>query len=314
MHKILISDKLGQSGLDYLEQCDDVTYDMKTGLSKEEIIGIIGEYDGLIVRSGTRPDADIIGAGSKLKAIGRAGIGVDNIDLEAATKQGVIVMNTPRANSIATAEQTMALMLAVNRHTAQSHMSVGEGKWERSKFVGTELYGKTLGVLGFGYIGRLVTQRAQAFGMTVVAYDPYVNQALADELNVKLLSLDEMLGAADIITLHAIVTDETKGMINAGNIAKMKDGAMIVNVARGKLINEADLAEALKSGKLAAAALDVFFVEPPTDSPLIGLDNVLHTPHLGASSKEAQAAVGSQIAEQVVNVLRGNPAVNQVNG
>ncbi|MEM7800504.1 MAG: hydroxyacid dehydrogenase [Chloroflexota bacterium] len=314
MYKILISDKLGQSGLDYLEQCDDVIYDMKTGLSKEEIIGIIGDYDGLIVRSGTRPDAEIIAAGSKLKAIGRAGIGVDNIDLKAATEHGVIVMNTPRANSIATAEQTLALMLAVNRHTAQSHKSVGEGKWERSKYVGTELYGKTLGILGFGYIGRLVTQRAQAFGMTVVAYDPYVNQTLADELNVTLLPLDEMLAAADIITLHAIVTDETKGMINAENIAKMKDGAMIVNVARGKLINESDLADALKSGKLAAAALDVFSVEPPTNSPLIGLENVLHTPHLGASSKEAQAAVGSQIAEQVVNVIRGNSAVNQVNG
>lgn len=314
MYKVLISDKLGQSGLDYLETCDDVTYDMQTGLSKEEIIGIIGEYDALIVRSGTRPDADIIAAGSKLKAIGRAGIGVDNIDLAAATDKGVIVMNTPRANSIATAEQTLTLMLAVNRHTAQSHASVKEGKWERSKFVGTEIYGKTLGVLGFGYIGRLVTQRAQAFGMTVVAYDPYVNPDLAAELNVKLLSLDEMLAAADMITLHAIVTDETKEIINAENIAKMKDGAMLVNVARGKLVNEADLADALKSGKLAAAALDVFYVEPPSESPLIGLDNVLHTPHLGASSREAQAAVGSQIAEQVVDVLRGNPAVNQVNG
>ncbi len=303
--KILISDKLGQAGLDLLDTLEDVSYDMKTGLSKDELIAIMPEYDGLIIRSGTRPDADIIAAGSNLKVIGRAGIGVDNIDLEAATKHGVTVVNTPRANSIATAEQTLALMLSMNRFTAQSHASVGAGNWNRGDYVGTELYGKTLGVIGFGYIGRLVTARAQAFGMKVVAADPYVSVEAAAELDVELLPLDGLLAVADMITLHAIVTDETKEMINAESISKMKDGVMLVNVARGKLVNEEELAAALQSGKVAAAGLDVFYSEPPENCPLIGLPNVTHTPHLGASSKEAQAAVGIQIVEQVVKVLKG---------
>lgn len=305
MHKILISDKLGQAGLDLLDTLDGVSYEMKTGLSKDELIAIMPEYDGLIIRSGTSPDADIIAAGTNLKVIGRAGIGVDNIDIAAATKHGVTVVNTPRANSIATAEQTMALMLTINRFTAHSHGSVAAGNWNRGDYVGTELHSKTLGVIGFGYIGRLVTARAQAFGMKVVAYDPYVTAEAAAELDVQLLSLDDLLATADIFTLHAIVTDETKEMINSDTINKMKDGAMIINVARGKLINENDLAVALTSGKLAAAGLDVFYSEPPEGSPLIGLPNVTHTPHLGASSKEAQAAVGIQIVEQVVKTLNG---------
>ncbi|MFT5195172.1 MAG: D-3-phosphoglycerate dehydrogenase [Cellvibrionaceae bacterium] len=303
--KILISDKLGQAGLDLLAATANVSYDMKTGLSKDELIAIIPEYDGLIIRSDTRPDADVITAGAKLKAIGRAGIGVDNIDLAAAKTHGIKVVNTPRANSIATAEQTLTLMLSINRFTAHSHASVGAGNWNRGDYVGTEIYGKTLGVIGFGYIGRLVTARAQAFGMKVVAADPYVSADAASDLGVELLPLDELLSRADLITLHAIVTDETKEMINADAIAKMKDGVMLVNVARGKLIDENALADALKSGKVAAAGLDVFYSEPPTDSPLIGLSNVTHTPHLGASSKEAQAAVGIQIVEQVLKVLNG---------
>ncbi|MFK7801086.1 MAG: NAD(P)-dependent oxidoreductase, partial [Anaerolineae bacterium] len=196
-------------------------------------------------------------------------------------------------------------MLTINRFTAHSHASVGAGNWNRADYVGTEIHGKTLGVIGFGYIGRLVTARAQAFGMNVVAADPYVSADAASELGVELLPLDELLGRADIITLHAIVTDETKEMINADAISKMKDGVMLVNVARGKLIDEAALADALQSGKVAAAGLDVFYSEPPQDCPLIGLPNVTHTPHLGASSKEAQAAVGIQIVEQVLKVLDG---------
>ena len=313
MYKILISDKLGQPGLDQLDALEDVSYDLKTGLSKEEIIEIIGDYDALIVRSGTRPDADIIAAGTKLKAIGRAGIGVDNIDLEAATKHNVVVMNTPRANSIATAEQTMTLMLAVSRHTAPAHASLANGEWARSKYVGTEIYNKTLGIIGLGYIGRLVAARAQAFGMRVIAYDPFVAPAVGSEIDVELLPLDEMLPQADYITLHSVITDQTKEMINADLIAKMKPGVILINVARGKLINEADLAAGLKSGQVGAAALDVFYVEPPENNPLIGLPNVLHTPHLGASSREAQAAVGIEVVNQVVDVLRGGPAVNQVN-
>lgn len=305
MYKILVSDKLGQAGLDLLEATPNVSYDMKLGLSKDELIAIIPDYDGLIIRSDTQPDADVIAAGTRLKAIGRAGIGVDNIDLVAATAHGIKVVNTPRSNSIATAEQTLTLMLSMKRFTAHSHASVGAGGWNRDDYVGTEIFGKTLGVIGFGYIGRLVAARAQAFGMNVIAADPYVTAAAVSELGAELLPLDELLGRADVITLHAVVTDETNGMINASTIAKMKDGVMLVNVARGKLINEADLAAALKSGKVAAAGLDVFYNEPPTGSPLIGLPNVTHTPHLGASTVEAQEAVGTQIVEQVLKVLDG---------
>lgn len=313
MFKILISDKLGQAGLDCLDKMSDVTYDVKTGLSKDELIATIPTYDALIIRSGTRPDADIIAAGSNLKIIGRAGIGVDNVDLAAATTHGVKVMNTPRANSVTTAEQTMALMLAVCRHTAPAHNSVAAGEWARSTYVGTELAEKTLGVIGFGYIGRLVARRAKAFGMTIIAYDPYVSSEVAAEMGATLLSLPELLAQANIITLHTIVTPETTNMINADTIAQMKDGVRIINVARGRLIEEQALADALQSGKVAAAALDVYQQEPPVGSPLIGLPTVLHTPHLGASSKEAQTRVAVEIVEQVVDGLRGTDFRNVVN-
>jgi len=308
-YKVLISDKLGQAGLDRLAEMSDVTYDMILGLSKEELIAKIPEYDALIIRSDTRPDADIIAAGKNLKVIGRAGIGVDNVDLAAATAHGVMVMNTPRSNSVATAEQTMALMLAVNRHTVAAHNSVAAGEWARARFVGTELDGKTLGVIGYGYIGHLVARRALAFGMKVLAYDPYVQ----DDSEATLVELPELLARADIITLHSVVTPESANMINAETIAQMKDGVIIVNVARGKLIDEQALADALQSGKVAAAALDVYQQEPPMDSPLIGLPNVIHTPHLGASSKEAQRRVGVEIVEQVVDALRGTDVRNVVN-
>ena len=313
MYKILVSDKLGQSGLDLLAQMEDISYDMKLGLSKEELINTIPDYDGLIIRSDTRPDADVIAAGTKLKAIGRAGIGVDNIDLAAASAHKVVVMNTPRANSITTAEQTMALMLSTSRHTAASHASVMAGKWERAKFVGVEINNKVLGIIGLGYIGRLVATRAQAFGMTVVAYDPYVTAETGRELNIEMMALDDLLAQSDYITLHTIVNAETTKMINADALSKMKSSAILINVARGKLIDEEALATALKEGQIAAAGLDVFYSEPPTGSPLIGLPNVTHTPHLGASSKEAQQAVGTQIAQQVSDVVRGLAPQNQVN-
>lgn len=312
-YKILISDKLGQAGLDRLAEMPDMSYDMITGLSKEALIEIIPNYDALIIRSDTRPDADVIAAGTRLKVIGRAGIGVDNVDVAAATAHGVLVMNTPRSNSVATAEQTMALMLAVCRHTVPAHNSVAAGEWARARFVGTELSGKTLGIFGFGYIGRLVARRAQAFEMKVVAHDPYVSADIAEELNVPLLSLDNVLAQADIITLHSVVTPETSNVISAENIAKMKDGVIIVNVARGKLIDEQALVEALQSGKVAAAALDVFQKEPPEACPLIGLPNVLHTPHLGASSKEAQTKVGVEMVEEVADALRGVDFRNVIN-
>lgn len=312
-YKILIADKLGQAGLDRLNQMTDVAYDVRTGLTKEALVDAISAYDGVIVRSDTKLDADVIAAGGRLKVIGRAGIGVDNIDVAAATERGVMVMNTPHANSVATAEQTLALMLAASRDTVPAHNSLAAGEWVRSRFVGTELFGKTLGIIGFGYIGRLVARRAQAFGMSVVAYDPFVAVETAKEMDVTLLPLAELLAQSDVITLHAVVTPETREIINAETIKIMKDGVIIVNVARGKLINEQALADAVQSGKVRAAALDVYQEEPPTNSPLIGLPNVLHTPHLGASSQEAQHRVGVEMVEQVADALRGISYRNVLN-
>lgn len=305
MYHILISDKLGAAGLERLDQAADVHYDMRPGLSKEELLAIIGDYDALLIRSGTKVDADVLAAGRKLQVIGRAGIGVDNVDLHEATRRGIIVMNTPTANSVATAEQTMTLMLAVTRHTATAHASLAAGEWRRADFTGTQLYGKTLGIIGFGYIGRLVAKRAQAFEMEVIAYDPYVSEAVGRELGVTLVDLEDLLAAADYISLHTALTAETQNLINRDTVAAMKDGVILVNVARGKLVDEEALAEALQSGKVQAAALDVFQKEPPEGSPLLGLPNVLHTPHLGASTKEAQRDVAVQIVEQVVDALRG---------
>jgi D-3-phosphoglycerate dehydrogenase len=312
-YRILIADKLGQAGLDRLAEMRDVEYDIKTGLSKEALMAIIPYYDGLIVRSDTRPDADVIAAGTRLRVIGRAGTGIDNIDVAAATRHGVAVMNTPHANSIAAAEQTMALMLAASRHTVPAHNSLMDHEWSRAQFVGTELYDKTLGIVGLGYIGRLVAARARAFGMTIVAHDPYVPAEMGAELNVTLLPMVKLMARADVISLHCVLTPETTNLLNAQTIAQMKDGVIIVNVARGKLIDEQALAAALQSGKVAAAALDVFPQEPPNGSPLIGLPNVLHTPHLGASSKEAQRRVAVEIVEKVVDALRGMAYRNVVN-
>jgi D-3-phosphoglycerate dehydrogenase / 2-oxoglutarate reductase len=313
MFKILISDKLGQAGLDRLAEIPDVTYDMKTGLSQEELCEILPGYDALIVRSGTKVTAEVLAAGTNLVVVGRAGIGVDNVDIAAATRRGIIVMNTPAANSIATAEQTMALMLAISRHTAVGHESLRQGEWRRSEFVGTQLYGKTLGIIGFGRIGRLVAERALAFGMRVIAYDPYISEEVGRKMGVLLVDLDDLLAEADYVSLHTALLPETTRMINASTLKAMKDGAVLINCARGKLIDEPALAEALQSGKLKAAALDVYSSEPPADNPLIGLPNVLHTPHLGASSIEAQREVAIQIVEQVVDALRGADFRNTIN-
>lgn len=314
MYRILVSDKLGAAGLDMLDKAADAAYDMKTGLSKEELLAIIPEYDGLIIRSDTRPDADVIAAGKKLKVIGRAGIGVDNIDIAAATKQGIVVMNTPGSNSVATAEQTMALMLAVSRHTVSAHNSLAAGEWNRAQFAGVELYDKVLGIVGLGRIGRLVAERAKAFGMTVLAHDPFVKAEEAATLGVSLVDLDQVLSQADYLTLHTAITPQTTQMINDPAIKKMKKGVVIINVARGKLIDEAALAEALQDGHVKAAALDVYTSEPPAaDNPLLGLPNVLHTPHLGASTAEAQRNVSTQIVSQVLDCLRGVETRNAVN-
>jgi D-3-phosphoglycerate dehydrogenase len=314
MFRILVSDELGTAGLELLEQAADVSYDMKTGLSQEELLAIIPEYDGLIVRSGTKAGEALLAAGTKLKAVGRAGIGVDNIDIPAATARGIVVMNTPGSNSVAAAEQTMTLMLAASRHTVPAHNSLATGEWNRAQFAGTELFGKVLGIVGLGRIGRLVAERAKAFGMTMLAYDPYVEMEDVANLGVSLVDLDELFAQADYVTLHTAVTPDTINMINAISLKRMKEGVILINVARGKLIDEAALATMLKEGHVKAAALDVFSNEPPPSvNPLINLPNVLHTPHLGASTAEAQRNVATQIVEQMLDCLRGVETRNSVN-
>lgn len=314
MFKILISDKLGQAGLDRLDQAIDVTYDNVIGLSKEDLLAIIPEYHALIVRSGTQVDIDVLQAAKSLRVIGRAGIGVDNIDISAATRAGIVVMNTPGANSIATAEQTMAMMLAVSRHIAPAAASLKDGEWKRSAFVGTELYGKVLGIIGFGRIGRLVAQRAKAFGMEILALDPYVSEVVAREMGVTLIDLDDLLREADYITLHTSYLPETDSIINVETISQMKNGVIIINAARGRLIDDTALADALQTGKVKAAAVDVYRQEPPSpDNPLLRLPNVLHTPHIGASTQESQHAVATQIVEQVLAALRGTDFANSIN-
>ncbi|GMU23713.1 MAG: D-3-phosphoglycerate dehydrogenase [Phycisphaerae bacterium] len=304
MIKILVADPLAEEGMRKFTETPGVQADVKTGLSEEELAKVVSEYDGMIIRSGAKVTAKVLANPGKLRAIARAGVGVDNVDLDAATKAGILVMNTPDGNTLSTAEQTMALMLAMSRHIPKADAHVREGKWERKKFTGTQLSGKTLGVVGFGRIGRAVAERALAFGMNVIAYDPFVSGTTAMEGQVKMAkSLDELLPKADYITLHTVINNDTKGMINAAAIDKMKAGVRIVNCARGPLINEADLAEGLKSGKVAAAAIDVFASEPPKDSPLLAAPNTVLAPHLGASTEEAQLTVTVDAAEILLNYL-----------
>ncbi len=313
-HRILVADKIGASGLSVLEAADDVAVDVMTGLSKADLLEIIGQYEAVIVRSATKLDADVIAAGGRLVVIGRAGVGIDNIDLQRATRQGVMVMNTPEANSIATAEQAMALMLAASRNTAPAHVAVAAGMWERSRYAGIELAGRTLGIIGLGRIGREVAHRARAFAMEVIAFDPYVTEQAAREHLVTLTELDDLLARSDFVSLHCVLTPQTEKIINRAAIEMMKPTATIINAARGGLIDEAALADALRNGRLRAAGIDVYGEEPPAaDHPLIGLPNVVHTPHLGASTEEAQRDVALQVAEQVLAALRGEDVRNTVN-
>lgn len=314
MYRILVSDKLGAAALDKLNEYADVDVDVKIGLSKEQLLEIIPHYDGLIVRSGTQVTADVLAAGKKLRVVGRAGVGVDNIDIKAASIYGVVVMNTPGANSMATAELTLALMLAASRNVPQAHVSLKAGEWRRGDFVGTQLYRKTLGIIGFGRVGKLVAERAKAFGMDILVYDPAIMEETARDLGVLLVELDDLLGSSDYVTLHAALVPATTKLINADTIAHMKTGGILINAARGKLVDEDALADALKSGKLAAAAIDVYGSEPPAaDNPLIGMPNVVHLPHLGASTREAERDVGIQIVSQVVAALRGTDFSYAVN-
>jgi D-3-phosphoglycerate dehydrogenase len=314
MYKILITDDLSSQALELLEAAEDARYDVVRRPSPQELRRILPDYDALIIRSSARVDAELLAVASRLKVVGRAGVGLDNVDIDAASLQGVIVMNTPGANTMATAEHTMAMMLALCRHVPQADHSLRSGEWARSRFLGVQLYDKTLGVVGLGRIGARVAQRAQAFGMRVIAFDPYIGEDMARELKLGLVDLDELFEQADFITLHAALTPETRGLLGAQAIGRMKPGVRIVNCARGALVDEAALVEALRSGQVAGAALDVFADEPLSEtSPLRGLPNVVLTPHLAASTVEAQRDVGTQIVDQVLAALRGEVFRNAVN-
>ncbi|MCC6614878.1 MAG: phosphoglycerate dehydrogenase [Anaerolineae bacterium] len=313
-YNVLIPDSVHPSALDVFKSAPELHVTAQGQMQRADTLAAIANANALIIRSATKVDAEMLAAAPNLRAIARAGVGVDNVDVKTATANGVVVMNTPDGNTIATAEETLALMLALARHVPQAHSSMRDGKWDRKSYMGTELRGKTLGVVGFGRIGRAVAKRALAFEMTVVAYDPYIPADIAADLGVDLVSLDEIYSRADYITLHTLLTDETRDMIRGENIAKMKDGVRIINAARGALINEADLAEAVKSGKVAGAALDVYAQEPPpTDHPLIGLPGIVHTPHLAASTEEAQIAVAVEAAQLIVDGLLNGTWRNVVN-
>ena len=312
--KVLISDNTSPRCKQILEESGQIQVDVKTGLKPEELVAIIGEYDGLVVRSATKVTPEIIEAAGNMKVIGRAGSGVDNINLPAATKRGIVVMNTPGGNTITTAEHAVSMMLAVSRLIPQATMSMKSGKWEKKKFMGKEVFNKTLGIVGLGQIGKVVADRALGLSMKVIAYDPYITEEAARKLGVEAVSLDELLQRSDYISIHVPATAETKNIINADAFAKMKDGVILVNCARGGLVNENDLAEAIKSGKVLAAAVDVYDKEPPPeDHPLLGLDQVICTPHLGASTDEAQVNVAVAVAKQIADYLVNGTIQNAVN-
>ena len=310
-YRVLVSDPLAEEGLDILKEFCDL--DIKTGLTEDQLVDIIGDYDALLVRSGTEVTARVIEAGKRLKFIGRAGAGVDNIDTEAATRKGIIVANAPEGNTLAATEHTMAMMLALARNIPQANASVKKGEWKRSKFMGVELNEKVLGIVGFGRIGREVAKRAQAMEMKCIAYDPFISSERAASLGVEMVTLEDLFRRADVITVHTPLIKETHHMINAGTIATMKDGVRLINCARGGIIDEKALADGIASGKVAGAALDVFESEPPTDSPVIGLEQVIVTPHLGASTVEAQKNVAISIVNQCISVLSGGSAKYVVN-
>ncbi len=312
MAKVLISDKLDPLAVDIFKQ-NGVEVDFKPGLSPEELLEIIGEYDGLAIRSSTTVTPEVIKAATNLKVVGRAGIGVDNVDIPAATEAGVIVMNTPFGNSITTAEHALSMMMALAREIPQANESTHAGKWEKKRFMGVELYSKTLGVIGCGNIGAIVADRAVGLKMKVVAFDPFLTEERATQLGVEKVELDELFSRADFITMHVPKNEHTAGLINKDTIAKMKDGVRIINCARGGIVVEADLLDALNSGKVAGAALDVFEVEPAKENALFGHDKVICTPHLGASTKEAQVNVALQVAEQISDYLKTGAVTNALN-
>jgi D-3-phosphoglycerate dehydrogenase len=313
MAKVLVSDPVAAEGIEILKR-GGLEVDVRTGLTKDQLIEIIGDYDGLAVRSETKVTADVLEAAKKLKIIGRAGVGVDNIDVERATQKGVIVVNSPEGNTIAAAELTVTLLLALGRNVAPAAASMKAGEWKRSKFVGVEVYGKTVGVIGLGKIGREVASRLIGLKMSVLAYDPFLSSEQAEKLGVRLVDLDTIYAESDYITVHVPKTKETAGLIGDAQIAKMKDGVRLINVARGGIIQEGALLAGLESGKVAGAAIDVWDTEPVApDLPLALHPLVVATPHLGASTAEAQVGVAVDIAEQIVEVLSGGSARAAVN-
>lgn len=310
--RVLVCEKLADAGVEHLRQA--LTVDDGTSWTTEDLAERVGDYDGIVVRSATKVTAELIERAGRLKVIGRAGTGVDNVDVEAATRRGIIVCNAPESNSLSAAEHTIALILAQARNVAHAHGRLVEGAWERSKFGGIEVTGKTLGVVGLGRIGRLVAERAKGLRMNVIAYDPFIAEGRYKELGVERAEkLDDLYAVSDFVTLHMPATPETRGMIDAAALSKMKKGARLVNVARGDLVDEAALSEAVASGHLAGAAVDVFPEEPATASPLFGVPGIVVTPHLGASTVEAQDRAGVDVAEQVVAALTGGIVTTAVN-
>lgn len=305
--KILVTDSLAPQGLEVFERTPGFEVDMRLGLKPAEVKKIVGDYHGWVIRSGTKVTADLIEAAENLKVIGRAGVGVENVDVEAASKKGIVVMNTPGGNNVTTAEHTISLMLSLARHIPQAVASLKAGEWKRDRFMGVELCNKTLGVIGLGNVGRIVAERAVGLRMKVIGHDPFVSSENAARLGVEPVSLEEIFKRSDFITVHVPLTNETRGLINRKAIAKMKKGVRIINCARGGIVDEKDLAEALKEGKVVGAALDVYVDEPPpSDHPLLKMEQVVTTPHLGASTDEAQLNVAVAVAEQMVDFLTRN--------
>ena len=311
-NKVLISDDIAKIGVDILTE-GKISFDFKPGLSKEDLKKSIGSYEGIIVRSQTKLTADILGEAKQLRLIVRAGIGVDNIDVPVATKSGIVVENTPGGNVVTTAEHALALLLSLCRDIPQATASVKGGLWERNKFIGVELYNKTLGIVGLGNIGRVVADRARAFKLKVMAYDPYLSKESAKKMDIELVTFEELLSRSDFITIHVPLNDSTKNLFSHREFTKMKKGAYLVNCARGGIVDESALHEALVQGRLSGAALDVFAEEPPRGNPLLKLPNVICTPHLGAATDEAQWNVARDAAEQVVQFFQKGVIVNSVN-
>lgn len=309
--RVLVADPISQAGVHRLSQGAEV--DVLTGLPPEELIARIPEYDALVVRSETQVTEAVLEAGKRLKVVARAGVGVDNIDVPAATRNGVVVVNSPEGNTIAAAEHSIAMLLSLSRRIPAAAASLAAGEWKRSRFVGVEVYNKTLGVIGFGKIGREVARRGRGLGMRVLAADAYVSEEMARREGVELVELPELYSRADFITVHTPLTRDTRGLLNDAAFAQMKEGVRVINCARGGIIEEAALMRALEDGKVAGAALDVFEEEPPKESPLIGHPRVVGTPHLGASTEEAQINVALDVADQILIVLEGGPPRTAVN-